>query len=134
MVDSQQEVGSGVTEFWTTLPTILGSATVTGGGLLILSYLLLQRGVIHTNGELVRTLEANDKAHAVALLAKDELIAEVRHNAEQALADRDVYRAATTVQTDRANTLQTKMIEEVVPLVRVATTVLEALPKAGDGR
>ncbi len=120
--------------FWVNLPTILGSATVTGGSLMVLTFLLLQRGVIHTNGELVRTLTANDKAHDLALRAKDEIIAEVRNNATQALLDRDVYRTATGVQSDRANALQTKMIEEVVPLVRVATTVLEALPKVGDDK
>lgn len=99
---------------------------------MVLTFLLLQRGVIHTNGELVRTIEASEKAHEVALAAKDELIAEIRHNAEQSIADRDVYRSAVTVQTDRANSLQTRMIEEVVPLVRVASAALDALPKVGD--
>lgn len=99
------------------LPVILGSSTFTGGTLMALTFLLLQRGVIHTNGELVRTIAASEAAHKIALDAKDEIIAEIRANAGQGLADRDIYRQASELHADRANKLQSKMIEEVLPLV-----------------
>lgn len=124
------------------LPTILTSSGLTGGGLLILSYFMLQRGIVHTDGEYQTALKNKDDAHKVALEAKDEAMAAVvaahqvvvkvvTEERQRSDVDRDHYRESTDIQRDRADKVQSRMIEEVVPLIRVTNAALNALPKIG---
>lgn len=135
--------------------TVAQSSGLTAGGFLALMTFLLWKGLLWTKPQvdreqaradailaeekkssaeaLEREQESAKKVRETELAAKDVIIANITAERDRETVDKVYYRTAEGLQRDRADALQGKVSEEIVPLLRVTNKIIAALPGVEDG-
>jgi uncharacterized membrane protein YhiD involved in acid resistance len=134
------------------LSQLLGIASTSGvtvGGILGLSFVLLNRGIIWVKPAVDRLNKEHDdtvarinkeKDDALAsqkaqydsriseiILGKDEVNTMLKTQLTQAFTDRDAYRQALSLERSASDALTTKVVNELVPYVQLTTKHMGAI-------
>lgn len=113
--------------------TVAQSSGLTAGGFLALMTFLLWKGLLYTKPQVERERTLAAESRKTELEAKDTIIESISAERDRETVDKVYYRTAETAQRDRAETIQSRVSEEIVPLLRVTNKIIAALPGVEDG-